>query len=85
MRSNAGPNRRGEHCIGWRYEGTFRENRRCGQGTCEYDNGDVYTGEWRVDLQCGVGRMVYADGRVFEGKWVSGKEVAVGSEGSDVI
>lgn len=41
---------------GTRYEGLWKENRRCGKGTYYYLDGLVYEGEWR-DNKC-VGRRL---------------------------
>jgi hypothetical protein len=58
--------------VGGMYTGHWADDKKHGQGRCEYDNGDVYEGEWRRGLKYGQGRMVRADGTVVEGLWWRG-------------
>ena len=50
-----------------RYEGTFVEDRRQGQGRCTFADGSIYSGEWHAGVVHGVGRFEHANGDVFEG------------------
>lgn len=40
-----------------------------GQGTMEYETGDLYTGQWSGGQRHGVGKMVFADQTEISGKW----------------
>ena len=44
-----------------------------GEGTINYDDGDVYEGAFKDDEPDGVGKMAYKDGRICEGIWENGR------------
>jgi hypothetical protein len=48
---------------GTKYEGLWKENRRCGKGTFYYVDGIVYEGEWRENKRNGRGMVLYPNGR----------------------
>ena len=48
-------------------------NKRRGQGTKIYKNGDKYSGEWDKDKQNGRGKFWHADGDFYDGEWLNGK------------
>lgn len=52
-----------------RFEGEFQNGGLCGQGTCQYANGDFYEGEFIGNRKHGHGIYTYADGLVIEGNW----------------
>ena len=52
-----------------RFEGEFQNGGLCGQGICNYHNGDVYEGEFIGNRKHGHGTYTYADGLVIEGNW----------------
>ena len=52
-----------------RFEGEFENGGLCGQGTCQYANGDFYEGEFLGNRKHGQGVYTYADGLKIEGKW----------------
>ena len=51
------------------YRGTFAYNKRDGEGTMMYADGQKYTGAWAEGARCGQGRMEYLNGDVYEGEW----------------
>ena len=51
------------------YRGTFAYNKRDGEGTMMYADGQKYTGAWVEGARCGQGRMEYLNGDVYEGEW----------------
>ena len=53
------------------YEGSMRDGKRHGQGTCTFSNGARYEGEWRDDRPHGYGKVDY-DGARYEGEWQNG-------------
>ena len=48
-------------------------NKRRGQGTKIYKNGDKYSGDWDKDKQNGRGKFWHADGDFYDGEWLAGK------------
>lgn len=48
---------------GTKYEGMWKENRRCGKGTFYYLDGIVYEGEWKDNKRNGRGMVLYPNGR----------------------
>ena len=51
-----------------RYEGTWRDGKRTGEGMAYYKNGDKYNGEWKKGIKEGKqGTYEYANGNVYEG------------------
>lgn len=53
------------------YEGTYRQEKRDGTGTCHYPDGSVYEGTWANDVREGRGILTYKDGSYYEGEWKS--------------
>ncbi|EFO65029.1 Phosphatidylinositol-4-phosphate 5-kinase, putative [Giardia lamblia P15] len=51
------------------YEGTYKQERRDGTGTCHYPDGSVYEGTWLNDVREGRGILTYKDGSYYEGEW----------------
>jgi hypothetical protein len=51
-------------CLGDRYEGTFHEDLRHGNGTYLFASGSKYVGEFRKGKLKGHGIYNYPDGRV---------------------
>jgi len=62
-----------------RYEGEWKEDKRCGFGKILYDNGDRYEGEWLDNLKHGQGKFYYTNGNFYEGGWLSNKKEGVGT------
>lgn len=62
-----------------RYEGEWKEDKRCGFGKMLYDNGDRYEGEWLDNLRNGQGKFYYTNGNFYEGGWVNGKKEGLGT------
>ena len=59
---------------------TDGEGRPHGQGTCEYENGDVYEGEWVAGKRQGQGKCTFfVTADVYEGAWSND---AIEGEGS---
>lgn len=44
------------------YDGEWRQGRRHGQGSMQYDPCNHYSGEWRSGKKDGLGTMTYPDG-----------------------
>ena len=53
-----------------RYEGEWKEDKRCGFGKILYANGDRYEGEWLDNLRHGQGKFYYTNGNFYEGEWL---------------
>lgn len=70
------------------YIGNLRNNKRHGQGKCEYLNGAVYTGQFANDLPNGKGILCFADGTKYEGYFedfeYSGKGKYIFSDGETI-
>ena len=62
-----------------RYEGEWKEDKRCGFGKILYANGDRYEGEWLDNLRHGQGKFYYTNGNFYEGGWLSNKKEGVGT------
>lgn len=60
---------------GVRYEGTFKDGKRDGEGTCDYgrDSG-IYSGEWLNDKRHGKGNMEWTDKSSYKGDWENDSE-----------
>ena len=54
------------------YEGSFKNNKRHGQGTFYFNKGkwkgDKYIGQWKDNQPYGVGTYKYANGDIYEGE-----------------
>ena len=55
------------------YVGTYKEDRRDGQGIYYHKNGDKYDGEWSRGRCHGQGKFTYANGSEYDGEFVDGK------------
>ena len=64
----------GEQIDGWRYEGTFQEGSKHGEGLLLTGDGGSYEGEFADDKYEGNGTMHYANGDKCEGSWKRGKQ-----------
>ena len=51
------------------YKGTWKDNKRHGQGTMTYANKDIYEGTWTYDKRNDQGKMTYENGDIYEGEW----------------
>jgi hypothetical protein len=51
------------------YSGEWKDDKKNGQGSFVYENGERYEGRWENDLRHGNGRLFYPDGTFLEGKW----------------
>ena len=51
------------------YEGEWKDDMRHGEGTCNFENGDIYKGEWRADNTHGKGIMNYTNQDIYDGEW----------------
>jgi len=54
-------------------------NKRNGQGTKTWANGDEYVGEWKDDKRHGKGTYTYADGNKYVGQWKDGNRTGQGT------
>lgn len=67
-----------------KYVGTWDRDKKCGQGTLTYSNGDTYEGEWSNDLRNGKGVMTWRNGpngnvvEIYNGEWVDGIQEGYG-------
>lgn len=62
----------------FRYVGSFSNDKREGEGTYTWANGDSYTGTFRNDEAHGSGTWVFARGDKYEGEIVRGKIIGKG-------
>lgn len=51
-----------------RYEGSWENGQRSGEGKCKYANGDIYVGEWVADARQGKGTCAYENGDKYTGE-----------------
>lgn len=51
------------------YNGYFRNNKRHGQGSYYFKDGDKYIGKWKDHKYNGYGSYFFKDGRSYEGQW----------------
>lgn len=51
------------------YIGEKNNNKRNGQGTYIYGNGDRYIGGWFNDSRQGKGKFYYRNGELYIGEW----------------
>jgi hypothetical protein len=51
------------------YEGSFYDNKKHGEGTQLYSNGDKYEGNWVCNKRQGHGELTCADGSIYKGQW----------------
>jgi uncharacterized membrane protein YhaH (DUF805 family) len=52
-----------------KYEGEYSNNKRNGEGTCYFANGDIYIGQFKDDHMHGKGIYKHTDGTIDEGLW----------------
>ena len=73
------PSAHWHNCIGiytdeiGKYAGEWQNNKRKGQATLTYPNGDKYVGEFKDDKRSGQGTYSHAGGTVKEGIWKDGE------------
>eukprot|EP00440_Ansanella_granifera_P017550 gb/GFBE01019064.1/.p1 GENE.gb/GFBE01019064.1/~~gb/GFBE01019064.1/.p1 ORF type:complete len:134 (+),score=13.99 gb/GFBE01019064.1/:1-402(+) len=60
------------YASGQMYVGEWLEDKRHGQGCCQYSDGSHFKGAWRCGKRDGQGCCVYADGSCYDGPWKSG-------------
>jgi len=53
------------------YTGHWHKNKRCGEGTMSFANGDVYKGQWSMDMPNGVGKLTLTNGETYKGDFVN--------------
>ena len=58
---------------GVRYDGTFKDGKRDGVGTCDYSSG-IYNGGWLNDKRHGKGTMEWSDRSNYQGDWQNDTE-----------
>ena len=54
------------------YDGEWKEDKKDGQGTYTWKNGDKYEGEWKDDKKHGEGVLLYINGSKLEGEFRKG-------------
>jgi hypothetical protein len=59
------------------YKGNFRDNLKSGEGTANYDGGDMYEGDWKNDRFHGRGILI-TDGDRYEGDFSKGAKEGCG-------
>merc|ERR1711964_511097 len=55
------------------YVGQWKDNKRHGQGTMIWANGDKYAGQWKDSKMHGKGTMTQLNGRKYLGQWKDNK------------
>lgn len=60
------------------YTGHWHKNKRCGEGTISFSNGDVYEGQWSTDMPNGVGKLTLTNGETYEGDFVNQQKQGMG-------
>lgn len=60
------------------YEGTLKNGKPEGLGTCVWCDGNRYDGEWKNGLMHGVGTYVWLSGQRYDGEWKEGKRDGIG-------
>jgi len=53
------------------YTGHWHKNKRCGEGTVSFANGDVYEGQWSMDMPNGLGKLTLTNGETYKGDFVN--------------
>lgn len=54
---------------GGKYEGSYANGKKHGEGTFYYPDGSKYTGYWINDEKQGQGTYFYTNGDTYEGEW----------------
>ena len=57
------------------YIGNTKNNKKDGQGTIEYKNGDIYEGNFKDDKKEGKGIYYYKSGAKYEGEFHNDKNM----------
>lgn len=52
-----------------KYEGTYKDNMKDGEGRMEFPDGGVYEGSWKFDKRHGDGAYWYPNGDIYSGEW----------------
>jgi hypothetical protein len=63
--------------YGNRYEGTFKDNMKFGQGKCFYANGMRFEGHWNNNIP-ERGELFMKNGNYYEGEWRDDRFSGVG-------
>lgn len=67
------------YADGSRFEGTFVNGQRDGNGQLSWANGSVYEGSFQSDMRHGQGTFTGSDGSTYKGAWRSGKKHGAGT------
>ena len=62
---------------GVKFVGEWKDNKKCGQGTNTWPNGDKYVGQFKDNNMHGQGTYTLSDGSVKKGIWKDGELVEV--------
>jgi hypothetical protein len=54
------------------YVGEYEFDKKNGQGTFEWESGNVYRGTYLEDERHGYGKMYWLDGSIYKGAWSHG-------------
>ena len=54
---------------GERYDGDWKNGKRCGHGANNFVSGEKYNGEWLDNKRHGYGENIYLNGTVYKGYW----------------
>ena len=60
------------------YVGTFKENKRHGNGIFTSKKGHIIDGQWQNDVVQGLAKATYLDGSIYIGNYLSGKPHGLG-------
>jgi len=60
---------------GRKYDGEYKEDKKCGFGIYLWSDGRCYEGFWDNGKQCGKGKYILPDGTKKMGDWDQGRRV----------
>lgn len=61
------------------YKGSYKNNKKEGQGEFHRHAGDIYVGEWKGGKKHGIGLWINSSGESYSGRWQEGKAEGAGS------
>mmetsp|Transcript_40329 Transcript_40329/g.72075 ORF Transcript_40329/g.72075 Transcript_40329/m.72075 type:complete len:150 (-) Transcript_40329:1253-1702(-) len=58
---------------GNKYEGKWKDDQMCGEGTMYFENGAIYAGHWLNNIFQGKGKYTWPNGCCYDGFWRDNK------------